>query len=162
MDVNEIKPDPFADTRKLLSKISEDVLKEKDPETLMELSLGLAQELRKTLRIIIRLEADKEKLELSIKGLQEAQKPAYKYAGYPGQKDFIAKLIFILSKNDQGMSFEDIVSAFFDLEPDLKDRWTNPAKSISKIISRACKFSVIDRRKAYGEHGYFAYSIPRR
>jgi hypothetical protein len=89
----------------------------------------------------------------------EKVKPVNKYTGYPSNKDFIAKLQFILCQNSDPLSFEEILTAFCSLEPRLNYLWRNPRKSISKIISRACKFGVISRRKVFGAYGAFVYVI---
>jgi hypothetical protein len=47
------------------------------------------------------------------------------------------------------MTFDEIVEAFYMLEPDLDEQWRSPNKSISKIISSAVKFGVIERSKLY-------------
>lgn len=113
---------------------------------------------RELLKEIEKLESKNEKLQKRIEQLENEKKPTHKYSGYPANKDYIEKLLFILSSNKASMTFEEIVSAFYLLEPSLNDQWRNPNKSISKIISRAVGFGVIKRSKIYGEHGCFVYA----
>jgi len=135
-------------------------LKNLDEDGLLDAALYLAEELKDALNENKTLARDKTKLENKIKELEESQKPLPKYSNYPYDKDYIAKLVFILSKSETVMTFEDIVNAFLQLETDLDEKWRNPRKSISKIISRACSFQVVCREKAYGYNGYYVYGLP--
>ena len=128
-------------------------------EKLLEFAYELSKAYYKQEKRIETLQDELEKLQKRIENLQKPKKPADKYAGYPMKKDYIAKLKFILERNKRAMSFEEIVEEFFQLESDLNERWRNPNKSISKIISRACRFGTILRSKAYGNHGYFTYNV---
>lgn len=55
------------------------------------------------------------------------------------------------------MSLDEIVEVFFQRETDLEEKWRNPKKSISKIISRAVRFGAVLRKRIYGEHGLYVY-----
>ncbi|HKC66772.1 MAG TPA: hypothetical protein VKG26_00945 [Bacteroidia bacterium] len=160
MDTEKKIPDAFEDTKKLINALSEEKLNNYDKDELIEISLGLADELKKVFREMKRLTVEKEKLKAKVEELGTPKQPVTKYEGYPRNKDYIAKLLFILSKNETDMTFEDIVKAFYLMESDLDERWRNPNKSISKIISRACNFQVVMRKKAYGNSGYYIYGMP--
>jgi hypothetical protein len=97
------------------------------------------------------------KLQKRTEELQKVKKPTDRYAGYPLKKDYIAKLKFILERNKREMTFDEIVEAFYLVETDLNEKWRNPNKSISKIISRAVRFGVVIREKKFGEYGGFVY-----
>lgn len=134
-------------------------LLERPPEVIAEFAHKLELEYNKHVREIEHLTLKNEKLQKRITELENAKKPTHKYSGYPVNQDYITKLHFILSRNKNNTTFEEIVNAFYLLEPDLDEKWRNPNKSISKIISRACKFGAILRQKIYGEYGNFVYSV---
>jgi hypothetical protein len=159
MDTEKKKTDPFEDTKRFIGNISEQKLNKYDEEGLKEISLVLADELKRAFLEIKKLTNEKEKLKAKIIETENAKQPTHKYEGYPRNKDYIAKLLFILSKNETDMTFEDIVKAFYLMETDLNEKWRNPNKSISKIISRACKFQVVIRKTAYGNSGYYIYGL---
>ena len=159
MNTEKNMKDPYETTKKLMLVASEEKLKGMDEAYLINLSLCFKNELNKTFREIERLKYENEKLLKKMEDLENAQKPTHTYAGYPKHKDFIAKLLFILSKNKAEMTFDDIVKAFFLLENDLDEKWRSPNKSISKIISRACNFNMVIRKKVYGNNGYYVYGL---
>jgi hypothetical protein len=161
MNTEKKKLDAFEDAKKLLNALSEDKLKELDEEKHIDITLCLVDELKKAFREIKKLSDEKEKLITKIEDLEKTKQPLHihKYDGYPINKDYVAKFLFILSKNETDMTFEDIVSAFYQMETDLDERWRNPNKSISKIISRACNFQVVTRKKAYGNSGCYIYGL---
>jgi hypothetical protein len=159
MNTEKKEKDKFADTKKLLNNMPEEKLKDMDKDDLINLSLCLGNELKKIFKEIKKLDYEKGRLHTKLEELENAKNPAYKYSGYPRDKDFISKLLFILTKNETAMTFEDIVNAFFQLETNLDEKWRNPNKSISKIISRACSFHAITRKKMYGNNGYYIYEL---
>jgi hypothetical protein len=151
--------DTNADLKKVIQFASEDKLRNMDSEELLNVSMCYANELKKSLKEIKRLSYENERLKNKIEDLENQKKPNHKYEGYPINKDYIAKLLFILSKNDTEMTFEDIAAAFLFLENDLHEKWRNPNKSISKIISRAYNFQMITRKKMYGNNGVYVYGL---
>ena len=159
MDRIKKEMDEFEDTKKLISALTEDKLNGFNKDYLVEVSVCLTTEIKKAFQEIKKLTDEKKKLSSKLDELEKLNKPVNKYADYPKDKDYIAKLLFILSKNETAMTFEDIANAFFKLEHDLNERWRNPNKSISKIISRACKFQVIKREKVYGNVGCYGYCL---
>jgi hypothetical protein len=136
-------------------------LEKYDAEFLLDFSIKVSKSLDWSVKQLKRLLQEKEKLIKRCEELEKINKSVNKYADYPRNRDLISKLQFILSKNGDPLPFDEIVAAFQLLEPDLNYFWRNPRKSISKIISRACKFGVIVRRKIFGSHGSFVYTIDK-
>jgi len=161
MEATNSKENTFNRAQKTIKELRMKELSQNTGDSLAQYAYELEKERDKQETIIKGLTKKIEKLTEKLQDLENSLKPTHKYEGYPKDKDFIGKLIFVLSKNTPGMSFEDITSAFTLLEPGLKDQWLNPNKSISKIISRACRFGVVLRAKLYGNNGQFVYSLAK-
>lgn len=151
--------DPHAEDKKALAIINKEFLGRKEKEYLIELAMALTNDLKASYKETKKAINDKNRWQRKYEELENSIKTTSKYSGYNPNKDFIEKLLFILSRNEPRMTFEEIMEAFYTLEPNIDDRWREPNKSISKIISRACKFGAVLRQKKYGEHGDNVYSL---
>lgn len=128
-------------------------------DRLLEFAYEAAKACNKHEKQLEKQQSEIDRLKKQIEELQKPKVPVDTYAGYPAKKDYIAKLRFILERNKRPMSFDEIAEAFFKLESDLDEKWRNPNKSISKIISRAVRFRVVNREKKYGGFGEYRYKI---
>jgi hypothetical protein len=85
-----------------------------------------------------------------------------KYSGYNKTKTLVEKAIFILTRNNKEMSYEEIKEAFLINEPELKKRWKDINRCITHILGTAYGYGAITRSRAYGcNHGPFRYGVPK-
>lgn len=159
MRMEKSKSEDTKKARRILDSVRMSELLRFSAEVLAKHIISLEKELVRDEIEINSLLKKNQELEERIEKLEKPPDPMAMYNDYPKEKDFIGKLLFILSKNKGALTFEEIYEVFSALEPDLEDRWTNPGKSISKIISRACKFGVVSRAKIYGNYGNYNYYL---
>lgn len=128
-------------------------------ETLVKAVMELESELRKLDKKNRQLEYQVEQLQKKIADIERAKQPLSKYAGYNKKGTTLEKIFFILSRNEKPLRTEEIKQALLLMEPELKERWTNPSNHISQILYLACKRQAITRTKQFGTLGQYCYQI---
>jgi len=67
------------------------------------------------------------------------------YSGYQGDWSTIRKVVFILKRNFMALTSSQVLKELLRIEPFYGQLWNDPANSVSRILSRACKNKLIIR-----------------
>lgn len=100
-----------------------------------------------------------EKLQEEIEALKNKDKSINKYDGYDKSKELLEKIIFILKRNTDAMTFIEVKDTLLLLEPELKYRWGNVNKSVTYLLSKGCNLGVLVKSKKWGHKGNFIYQV---
>ena len=147
----------------MLNDIQNDEWMQKDKEYIVKMLMKLKNEYESLFSLY---QASQKKIERKNKFIEELRNGKKKdeiltFSGYDKQWTLVEKLVFILKQNKTRMNFKEINNTFLKLEPELKDKWSDPNKSISQILHNACKFKVIDKVKIRGGIGW-QYYLPEK
>jgi len=155
MGNSEQGKDPSGRAHKLLDKFNRKELGAKGIEGLKEHVLLLEKKLEKATKRADDLEKDNEIQKQRIKELESANKPLFKYQGYDKSKGWVYKLCFILERNGQKMTLQEIKKVCLSLEPDLDDRWINIDHYLAQILYSASIRGAVIKTKSKTERGYY-------
>lgn len=67
------------------------------------------------------------------------------YTGYQVDWSSIRKVVFILKRNFMALTSSQLLKELLRIEPKYELLWNDPANSVSRILSRACKNKVVIR-----------------
>lgn len=70
------------------------------------------------------------------------------YTGYQVEWSTIRKVVFILKRNFMALTSLQVMKELLRIEPFYGEAWRDPANSVSRILSRACKNRLIMRDDA--------------
>ena len=78
---------------------------------------------------------------------------------YEPNGSILEKILFIFSLKQKIMTVQELTAGLLDYDPLLRQKWTNPYKSISQAMYQGVKLSRIAKYQKIGLHG-FAYALP--
>lgn len=100
------------------------------------------------------------KLKHELKRHEPEKYAAPDYLGYQVEWSTIRKVVFILKRNFMALTSSQVLKELLRIEPNYGLLWNDPANSVSRILSRACKNKLVVRDDA-PFMGSPLYKIPK-
>lgn len=114
-------------------------------EDLVDVALKRDEEIIELLKEMSELKYKAKELEYRLKVYEPEKYDRPNYMGYEANWPNVRKIVFILKRNFQALTSSQVMQVLLTLEPAYKFAWRDPANSVSRLLSKACKHNLITR-----------------
>ena len=124
-------------------------------EELIEWGMEMKRCLKDHEEEIFQLKRKNEALEKRLDRYEPKEGSSPDYTGYKKDWPYIKKVQFILQRNYGPLTSNQVLKELLAIEPIYSQMWVDPLNCLSKILGRACKHQLLEKKRIPGSIGLF-------